>query len=150
MSLLTGMEFQKKALEAQKRLEVTIVGIRSDGFEYSEKSVITEENKIKDMVKFSKRKRLEELLTGTWDYKKYGKDAGTIPEVLSEDSDEYFRYKQTRLMEGAVAKFKKLGISYPEDVSDHPVPRIRRFLLSYVDGTGTYDMYEVKNGKRIK
>lgn len=146
---LNGLEFQKKAKEDTQRLKVTIKGQRSDGFSFTEDSQVFDEEHVKCVINLIKKKRMATLLENVFDYEKYGKAAGKIPEELEDNEGEVQEYKRTRQAELTIKKLKECEISFPEDVKEHPVPRVLEFLLSYVDGTGTYPVFLYRNGKRI-
>ena len=147
---IDGLTFQQKALEDAARLKVSIRGVRSDGFTFSEDSQVFEENEIKIIINLTKKKRLMTLLENEFDYAKYGKKAGKIPEDIEDNEEEVKEYKITRQAELTITKLKACGISFPEDISEHPVPKIREFSIFYVDGNGTFPVFLFKNGKRLQ
>ena len=134
-------------------IEVKLTGVRSDGFLLTETSKVFGKDLITGMESLSKKKRFMELLTNVFDYGKYGKKAGKIPEIIDEDSEEYQLYKLTRNAERTISKMKSFGVSIPEDVKDFPVPKFKECHLTFVkteeEKDDRYPFFSCVNGKRI-
>lgn len=133
-------------------IEVKLTGVRSDDFTFTETSKVFGKDLITGMESLSKKKRFMELLTNVFDYEKYGKKAGKIPEIIDEDSEEFQIYKLTRNAERTISKLKSFGVSIPEDVNDFPVPRMKECHLTFIRMEGEtevrYPFFSCMNGKR--